>query len=361
MPDVYTFVTAIFADDSGAHFAQLDQQNSGQISEFQSTDTSVGFVPVDFDFSAKVHGAFLYGFEVSGDCVVLGQARPLAKYLENTLESSPRFRHAKPRTAAAIERFLIFTSARAPSTDECYLFELALTAVEGPYVLTHSTLYTPMGAGSALPQSEQQWQAAIIRNASADHSQYFNAHQAAGHRLDLLTQAWKNLEDADPNIGHAVTNVLLESIIANDQLVFHQQALCAPCLFRLASRYPTPSSLDKLITLASAPASTWQRSREFDLTVRTEAMEAVRRSLVLHSAMLHTIPLTPDHLQVLAYLEADGRLSPQCREILAEVRRSKLESESEEVQIWQAENARFPLTINNAILTGEREYSHLLH
>jgi hypothetical protein len=353
MPEVYTFVTPIFLNDAGTAVAQLDELYVDRVSSFQPADISSDFVPVEFDLSAKVGGALLHGFEVSDGALVFGHARMLARYLSNTLESSPGYRRSRPRTTAAIERFLDFAASQSAAAEGAYLFELTRLAVEGAYVLTGSSVDAVRGARQATPDTPEQWQEVILQNASIDHARFLDAHQTAQHRIEMLTLGSDNIEETRSDIEKSLATLLRGSSIEDGHLLFRNRPACHICLFELASRYPTQSALDKLIEWASVLTSIWPHTNENEIAIYTEALEKVHRFLVHRSSLLETAVFRARHLKLLSKLEADPALSDRCREMLAQLMASQRKSESDQIRHWQEENGLFFNTIDSAIKAGE--------
>jgi hypothetical protein len=353
MPDVYTFVTPIFADERGNKIAQIPDRDSGKISGFAATDIDYGFTPVDFDFSVMVGGAFLYGFEMSHDSVAIGHARMLARHLKETLNQTTNFRTAKPRTAAAIERFSDFACRRPANAAECYLFELAPLAPENSYVLTSSLCNTTRDQTGGIPRTQSQWQAEVLRSASGNHEQYINAHRATEHRLELLTASSQNSEKARLSLEAALSTVLLGSTITSGGLMFRGTLICHTCLFRLVLRYPTQSSVDKLAELADSLTNAWASAGETESAIRMEAMDVVQRILVSDDSVWDTDRVRTHHLRLLSHLEADVRFAKRCQGMLRQLMISQRLFQDDEVRGWAAENSLFPRIIENAILSGE--------
>lgn len=354
MPDVYTFVTPIFVDDAGDYVAQFDQQNSGLVSEFQSVDISDGLERVDFDFAAKVEGPALFAFEVSDSRVALGHPRMLATYLQKNLKHSPRFRESRPQTSAAIDRFLDFALTRPATAGDCYLFELM--RITDTYVLRSAELDATRTTHETIPRNLAQWQEEILNSVPADHKVYLDAHQTTEHRIELLALSSKNVVEARTTIEKALSTVLRRSSIVDGQLTYLGKPVCHECLFRLASRYPTRVSLEKLVELEGTTASSWASAVEKEVEIGMDAMEAVHRFLVRRRSFVDAAADVQDnHLQLLTRLTADKRFAGRSKQMMAELGTQRNNTEAEEfLKAMRKENTQFAGTTEFAANFGLR-------
>jgi len=359
MPDVYTFATPVFADENGARVAQIESQGGGKVASFHAVEVGRGFAPLDFDFAARVGGPLLYGFEVSDSAIVLGHARTLASYLRKGLEASLHFRNAKPRTTAAIERFIESTASSNESADDSYLFELMRPADESTYVLRGAVLDPARVVNKSVPRNRTQWRDELLRSAAADHSKFFDGHKVAIRRIEVLAQASGLVASGRRAIEKELADVLAQCRIENGQLVYERdKPICHHCLFHFFSRYPTQASLEKLLDFEAAPSKLWEKVDEADLDIQRDALEAMHRFLTRRDSSMKIDEAELRHIGSLRQLDKNMRATPRTRQMLNEFEALRRLTQSKKhvatVEEWQQGNKDFGPIVDAAVKYGEQ-------